>query len=297
VSLGRCTREVARAKADEIAARFLSVDGEPKLEVVTLKALFDIYGREVSPHKGDSKRRHDQRCAKMFLRFFGAGRDACTLSRREWDRFVVERRRGAIAPTRPGKGRAVRHRMIGYDLSYLRTVLNWATVASDERGGVLLERNPLKGLPLPTEESPTRSVLTAEQYEALRFNARSWATTSSSCWLSHMRPNTGSDPCAGFVGQISISIARQSGGAPSTTRSVLRTRRRCRKRQSNSSRVRASDKPRLAMPGCSHRRPTAASHARGTERVISSSDFVIERNSRRANATGGIRYVASSPAS
>ena len=62
--------------------------------------------------------------------------------------------------------------MIGYDLCYLRAVLNWATVASDERGSVLLQRNPLKGLALPTTASPTRSVLTVEQYEALQSAAR-----------------------------------------------------------------------------------------------------------------------------
>jgi len=172
VSLGQCTREVARAKADEVAARFLSAPVESKPEAVTLQVLFDIYGREVSPQKGDSKRRHDERCARMFLRFLGAGRDPRTLSRREWDRFIADRRRGAIAPTKSGKGRAVADRVIGYDLCFLRAVLNWATMASDDRGGVLLERNPLKGLTLPTEDSPVRSVLTAEQYEALRSAAR-----------------------------------------------------------------------------------------------------------------------------
>ena len=34
-----------------------------------------------------------------------------------------------------------------YDLKFLLAVLNWATVAGDGEGGVLLERNPLKGLP------------------------------------------------------------------------------------------------------------------------------------------------------
>ena len=32
--------------------------------------------------------------------------------------------------------------MIEYDLKFLLAVLNWATVAGDARGGVLLERNP-----------------------------------------------------------------------------------------------------------------------------------------------------------
>jgi integrase len=172
VTLGRCTRGVARAKADEVAARFLSAPAKSEPEPVTLQALFDIYGREVSPQKGDSKRQHDERSARMFVRFFGAERDPRTLSRREWDRFIADRRRGGIAPTKSGKGKAVGDRMVGYDLAFLRAVLNWATTASDDRGGVLLERNPLKGLTLPTEDSPVRSVIAAEQYEVLREAAR-----------------------------------------------------------------------------------------------------------------------------
>ena len=35
-------------------------------------------------------------------------------------------------------------------------------------GGVLLERNPLKGLTLPKEETPKRAIVTGEQYQALR---------------------------------------------------------------------------------------------------------------------------------
>ena len=64
-------------------------------------------------------------------------------------------------------GGAVRNPIIAYDLRFLPVVLNWATVAR-ESGIVLLERNPLKGLPLPVEMSPRRPLVTQEQYQGLR---------------------------------------------------------------------------------------------------------------------------------
>ncbi len=50
-------------------------------------------------------------------------------------------------------------------------MLNWATVASDGTGGVLLDRNPLKGLPLPREDSPVRPRLDEASYRVLLAHA------------------------------------------------------------------------------------------------------------------------------
>ena len=58
-------------------------------------------------------------------------------------------------------------RVIEYDLKHLLAVLNWATVAGDGRGVPLLNRNPLKGMPLVAELNPKRPMLTAEQYGPL----------------------------------------------------------------------------------------------------------------------------------
>src|SRR5687767_14009343 len=110
----------------------------------------------------------------MFLRFFGTERKPDTLALRDWQRFITARRSGEVAPKgvkAPKKGekpRSVRDRVIAYDLKYLLAVLTWAERAGDGRGGTLLERNPLKGLPMPREESPRRPSLTAVQYGALR---------------------------------------------------------------------------------------------------------------------------------
>jgi len=46
-------------------------------------------------------------------------------------------------------------------------VLNWATKAANREGRVLLDFNPLKGLPPPKEKNPRRPVLTDGEYRAL----------------------------------------------------------------------------------------------------------------------------------
>ncbi|MDE2872942.1 MAG: hypothetical protein OXQ94_14790, partial [Gemmatimonadota bacterium] len=89
-SLGH--RDWARAKrqADEAAADFAMLQPNGKAEAepepLTLGTLFDSYGEEVTPTKGERSRRHDRSSTEMFLRFFGRDREAATLSQRDWDR-------------------------------------------------------------------------------------------------------------------------------------------------------------------------------------------------------------------
>ena len=167
-------RDWARAKkqADEFAAGFAKPEpngqkvAEP--EPLTLGTLFDIYGEEVTPTKGRHSRSHDRAAMHMFLRFFGRNRDPATLSQRDWDRFIRERRVGRIGPS----GKPVSDRMVEYDLKFLIAVLNWAARSRDEQGRLLLESNPLKGLRKPTEKNPTRVVLGEEEYRALLQGSR-----------------------------------------------------------------------------------------------------------------------------
>ncbi len=166
-SLGH--REWIRAKrqADEFAAGFAGPDltgkAEAEPEPLTLETLFDIYGEEVTPTKGAHSRGHDRAAMRMFLRFFGRNRDPATLSQRDWDRFIRERRAGRTGPS----GRPVSDRTVEYDLKFLIAVLNWAAKSRDERGRLLLDRNPLRGLRTPTEKNPNRVVLAEEEYRAL----------------------------------------------------------------------------------------------------------------------------------
>ena len=166
-SLGHRDWTRAKRQADEFAAGFASPDLNGKAEAeptpLTLGTLFDIYGEEVTPTKNRNSRWHDRTATKMFLRFLGRDRDPATLSQRDWDRFIRERRAGRIGPS----GRPVTDRTVEYDLKFLLAVLNWAERSKDEQGRLFLDRNPLKGLRKPAEKNPTRVVLTEDEYRAL----------------------------------------------------------------------------------------------------------------------------------
>ena len=157
----------AKRQADEFAAGLAGPelngrqDAEP--EPLTLGMLFDIYGEEVTPTKADRTRRRDRVATAMFLRFFGRDRDPATLSQRDWDRFIRERRAGRVGPS----GEPVGNRMVEGDLTFLMAILNWAARSRDDQGRLLLDRNPLKGLRKPREKNPTRVVLGDDEYRTL----------------------------------------------------------------------------------------------------------------------------------
>src|SRR5690348_7786899 len=83
-SLGITDHDQAKAKADDIAAKFRRELKRQPAET-TLGSLIDTYEREVTPTKGDSSQEHDKRAFELFVRLFGANRKPMTLSRRDWD--------------------------------------------------------------------------------------------------------------------------------------------------------------------------------------------------------------------
>ena len=166
-SLGHRVWDRAKRQADEVAAGraggHIPEVAEAGPAPLTLITLFDIYGDEVTPTKGERSRWYDGAAMKMFLGIFGKDRVVATLSQREWDRFIRERRSGKVGPS----GRAVSDRTIERDLRFLLAVLNWAAKSRDEEGRLLLDANPLRGLKVPREKNPTRVLLTHSEYEAL----------------------------------------------------------------------------------------------------------------------------------
>ena len=162
-------RDWARAKrqADEVAAGLAvhepagKANAEP--EPLTLERLFEIYGEEVTPTKAKRTQERDRVAMRMFLDLLGPHRRPETLSQRDWDRFIRERRAGRVGPS----GKPVSNRMIECDLRFLVAILNWAARSRDEQGRLLLASNPLKGLKAPVEKNPLRVVLSDEEYRAL----------------------------------------------------------------------------------------------------------------------------------
>ena len=171
VALGHRIQDAAKTKADELALALRNnaspLDADPDLQ-----SLFDNYVREVTPQKGTGKQKHDRHAVQMLKAFLGSERRASTLNRRDWDGFIAWRRAGGDTRVGRARGRTVRARIVEYDLKFLQAVLNWAVTARDSAGRYLLQRNPLKGMPWPKEDSPRRPVLTTKDYKAALKIAR-----------------------------------------------------------------------------------------------------------------------------
>ena len=202
---------------------------EAEPEPLTLGTLFDIYGEEVTPTKRGQSRLHDRAATRMFLGCFGRDRKPATLSQRDWDRFIRERRAGRVGAS----GSPVSDRTIERDLKFLLAVLNWAAKSRDEQGHLFLDSNPLKGLKTPTEKNPTRVMLTEEEYRvaAPRVSRRSTGAFTSR-WCSRTRQDTASAPSVSFGGRTSTSKAEWCGGAQSTRSRATSTGRRSPPRRS-----------------------------------------------------------------
>jgi integrase len=175
--LGHADKDRAKREADDIAARW-GHDTKARPAALTLRTLFDIYEREVTPQKNSaSARGHDRRVLPLLLKAFGAERRPETLNVRDWQSYIRRRKSGELAPqVRRGKdGKVVltpvRARAIEQDLNLLRAVFHWVERTRADGSGYLLERNPLRGLKLPKEESPRRPMFTPEQCVALRTAA------------------------------------------------------------------------------------------------------------------------------
>lgn len=161
----------AKAEALELSARLLRGEVERR-EVkatqrgpLTLGTLIDNYLSEVTPAKVTA--RHDRRAAKLFLALWGRHRVVKSLSERDWQEFIRRRRSGELAPAGKGNRGTVRDRVIQQDLKFLRAMLNWGTRLKDDAGDFVLPADPLRGLKIPSEANPVRTVLPDEHFAKL----------------------------------------------------------------------------------------------------------------------------------
>ena len=167
VSPGVCSREEAKAKADALAAKFAETGRPVERQLNTVAQLFDNYVREVTPSKSRHAQTHDRATAALFVRLVGRKRLVASLNRRDWDKFIRDRRTGVLRPRAARKDQQIRDRIVQYDCKTILAVLNWGMTVNDARGEPLVARNPFRGLPIPREESPRRPQLSEADYQAL----------------------------------------------------------------------------------------------------------------------------------
>lgn len=192
-SLGHADRKRAKQKARDVEAELREGSDDFKGGVPTVAHVFKLYRQHRTPDKSERVQAADERQATMWRRFLGAGFDLRNLSRREWDRFIRERRSGAISPrgehvpeTAPcpaceGDGcqrceevgeidprTPVSDRTIERDLRFLRAVCRWACDFRAEDGRLLLQRDPTRGREIPENKNPKREVASHDRVDAIR---------------------------------------------------------------------------------------------------------------------------------
>jgi integrase len=174
-------RDEAKLRADALAAEIGSrAEPEPTAHV-SISDLLTIYGKEVTPTKGESKAEHDARATRVWRAFLDAQIEADrlstrrpdTLDRTDWDRFCTWRREGMI----PGWTRRVGDRQVEYDLKFMLAVLNWASGHKVD-GHAVLVANPWKsevrrnqGWEMPKELNPHRPSMPNDIREGLIAHA------------------------------------------------------------------------------------------------------------------------------
>jgi integrase len=184
--LGHSDQDRAIRQAEDVACRLSPENARPAAgTVLTLQTLFDIYEREVTPQKkSGSAKGHDRRTLPLFVSCFGGERRPDSLNVRDWQSYIRRRSSGELAPKYRLNDQGtivyvpVRARVIEQDLKLLLAVLNWAERARGDGSGYLLDRNPLRGLKLPREESPQRPMFTLEHCSALLHAAQQHSPTA-----------------------------------------------------------------------------------------------------------------------
>ncbi len=184
------SQDEAKAAADRLAVGLLSrpvpsasaPDAAPQSAGLTLGTLFDIYNRDADPQR--STKKHNERAAALFVTCWGRDRLVKTLAPADLEAYIRARRTGEIAPN--GRiGKPVRDRVLEEDLTYLRTVLRWATKKrKDGSGRWLLDVDPLgDAVRIPREKDPRRTMLAADEVTAMLKKA---AVIDRRVWLAMM---------------------------------------------------------------------------------------------------------------
>lgn len=202
-SVGHKDRDKAEQAAKEKAKALL--DDSAAARVTSLRQLVNRYVKEVTPTKKESKRKHDQRAARVFLAYFtdkasagekerGPERHPSTLDKQDWGGFIAARRAGTIT----GWERPCRNNQIRLDLKFLLTVLHWASGADDDEPHFLArnpwrwERRRAQKMVMPREKDPRRPGMGEEQHQRVLAHSPNWrfALTAVLCRATLHRMNS-----------------------------------------------------------------------------------------------------------
>jgi len=168
ISLRHRDKALAVEWAHGQVKQWMSGDDMLRKRVPTAAHVFALYLKHQSPTKCNAEQKADARRVEMWTRALGSEKDLSKLTMREWQSVIDDRRSGAInargKSVPPDKREIVRDGTVRAELTFLLSVLNWATKwRVNDR--YLMQENPARGYPMPAERNPRRPVVTEDRYQ------------------------------------------------------------------------------------------------------------------------------------
>jgi len=161
-----------RALAERQALQLCKALAEQRLtgvspDTLTLAQLHAAYVREKGPLLSEYRRGEVEKAFGLFRRHVGGAFKVQDLGPHQVQTYEAARRAGTLATTngRHG-GKGVKAATIAKELGSLHAAFNWAETFR-ANGCPLLNRNPIRGVPLPSEPNPARPVASRDRFEKL----------------------------------------------------------------------------------------------------------------------------------
>ncbi len=161
--------EQARQQASDLCNSLLKGDTLPKQ--VTVAELFRLFRAEVVSLQSETHAKDTRRALELWERFLGPRFIVFRFGIHEWNVMIRQLGRGEIdcrgravpANTRKPVGK----RAVQKALQVFRHACRYAASKRRPDGGFVLEGDPTRGLPLPSEANPRRVLSDDETYERL----------------------------------------------------------------------------------------------------------------------------------
>jgi integrase len=167
-SLGHSDRDLAEKQARELCKALATVRlTGVSPDTLTLAQLHAAYVRERGSLLSAERRLEVDKAFGLFRRHVGADFKVADVGKHQAETYEAARRAGTLtSPTGRHKKKGVKAGTINKELGCLHAAFNWAETFK-QNGRPLINRNPLRGVPLPSEANPARPVASRDRFDKL----------------------------------------------------------------------------------------------------------------------------------
>jgi integrase len=168
-SLGHGDRDLAETQAKALCAAIAKqrLTGSSP-DTITVAQIHAAYVRERGALLTRERKKEVAKAFALFRRHVTDAFKVADLGPHQVETYVAARKAGTLATTtgRHRKPKGVKAGTIAKELGVLHAAFNWAETFRKD-GRPLINRNPIRGVPLPSEPNPARPVASRARFEKL----------------------------------------------------------------------------------------------------------------------------------